>query len=94
MEIVKRKKNGVHLRNCNEKGNEMKNSIEKIKWGKFEGADVSLWKLVNANGVELDITDFGGRLVNALVPDRFGNWDNITLGWETLDEYVGEHGGT
>ena len=47
----------------------MKNAITKIKWGKFEGKNVSLWKLVNANGMELDITDFGGRLVKALVPD-------------------------
>ncbi|MBR4654445.1 MAG: galactose mutarotase [Kiritimatiellae bacterium] len=72
----------------------MKNSIEKVAWGSFEGEEAHLWRLVNANGMELDITDFGGRLVRALVPDREGHFDNVTLGWETLDEYVGEHGGT
>ena len=72
----------------------MKCSIEKMPWGCFEGQQVSLWRLTNANGVELDITDFGGRLVKAIVPDRDGNFDNVTLGWNTLDEYVAEHGGT
>ena len=72
----------------------MKNSIVSVKWGMFEGQDASLWRLVNANGMELDITDFGGRLVKAIVPDREGRFDNVTLGWETLDEYIGEHGGT
>ena len=72
----------------------MKNSIAKMKWGSFEGQEAYLWRLVNANGMELDITDFGGRLVKAFVPDREGHFDNVTLGWETLDEYVGEHGGT
>ena len=72
----------------------MENSIERVDWGSFEGRQVSLWRLVNANGVELDITDFGGRLVKALVPDRNGRLENVTLGWSTVDEYVAEHGGT
>ncbi len=72
----------------------MKNSIERMSWGEFEGTPVSLWRLVNANGMELDITDFGGRLVKAMAPDRDGKLDNVTLGWDTLDEYVSERGGT
>ena len=64
----------------------MKNSIVSVKWGMFEGQEARLWRLVNANGMELDITDFGGRLVRAIVPDREGRFDNVTLGWETLDE--------
>ena len=72
----------------------MKNSIVSVKWGMFEGQEARLWRLVNANGMELDITDFGGRPVRAIVPDREGRFDNVTLGWETLDEYIGEHGGT
>ena len=50
----------------------MKNSIESMPWGEFEGEKVTLWRLVNANGLELDFTDWGGRLVKAIVPDR--NW--------------------
>jgi aldose 1-epimerase len=72
----------------------MKTILESKPWGSFEGHPVRLWRLVNANGVELQFTDFGGRLVKAFVPDRDGTFANVTLGWETLDEYVAEHGGT
>lgn len=72
----------------------MQNAIKSEPWGVFEGEPVTLWRLVNANGMELDFTDWGGRLVRALVPDRDGRLANVTLGWATLDEYVAEHGGT
>ncbi len=72
----------------------MKNMIESSPWGVFEGEEVRLWRLVNANGLELDFTNWGGRLVKALVPNRWGKLENVTLGWPTLDDYVAEHGGT
>ena len=70
------------------------NRLESTKWGVFEGEEVRLWRLVNKNGLELHFTNWGGRLVKALVPDREGRLSNVTLGWNTLDEYVIEHGGT
>ena len=70
------------------------NKIESEAWGVFEGEEVRLWHLVNANGLELQITNWGGRLVKAIVPDRDGKPANVTLGWPTLDEYVAENGGT
>ena len=72
----------------------MKNSIESMPWGTFDGEEVRLWRLVNANGLELQFTNFGGRLIKAIVPDRNGHFENVTLGWPTLDEYVAENGGT
>ena len=72
----------------------MTNSIKSCTWGTFEGEEVRLWTLVNANGMELQFTNWGGRLIKALVPDRTGKLDNVTLGWPTFDEYVAEHGGT
>lgn len=72
----------------------MQNMIESKPWGSFEGEEVRLWRLVNANGLELQITNWGGRLVKAIVPDRDGKPANVTLGWETLDRYVAENGGT
>ena len=72
----------------------MKNSIESMPWGSFDGEEVRLWRLVNANGLELQFTNYGGRLVKAIVPDRNGHFENVTLGWPTLDEYVAENGGT
>ena len=72
----------------------MSNLIESKPWGQFEGEEVRLWRLVNANGLELQITNWGGRLVKAIVPDRDGRPANVTLGWPTFDEYVAENGGT
>ncbi|MGN0853308.1 MAG: aldose epimerase family protein [Kiritimatiellia bacterium] len=72
----------------------MKNSIESGPWGVFEGEEVRVWRLVNANGVELDFTNWGGRLLKALTPDRTGRLDNVTLGWPTFEDYVAERGGT
>ena len=59
----------------------MKTSIESKPWGTFEGREVRLWRLVNANGVELHFSDYGGRLVKAIVPDRNGKIGNVVLGW-------------
>ncbi len=72
----------------------MSNLIESKPWGEFEGEEVRLWRLVNANGIELHITNWGGRLVKAIAPDRDGRLENVTLGWSTLAEYVAENGGT
>ncbi len=72
----------------------MENLIESQSWGTFEGEEVRLWRLVNANGLELQITNWGGRLVKAIAPDRNGKLENVTLGWPTLGEYVAENGGT
>ena len=70
------------------------NKIKSQEWGRFEGEEVRLWRLVNANGLELQITNWGGRLVKAIAPDRDGKFENVTLGWATLDEYMAENGGT
>ena len=72
----------------------MKNKIESQPWGTFEGEEVRLWHLTNANGLELQFSNWGGRLVKAFVPDRTGKLENVTLGWPTFDEYVAENGGT
>ena len=66
----------------------MKTSIESKPWGTFEGREVRLWRLVNANGTELRFSDYGGRLVKAIVPDRDGKLDvlpvrDILLGLRT-----------
>ncbi len=66
----------------------MQNSIESKSWGTFEGEEVRLWRLVNANGMELHFTNYGGRLIKAIVPDRNGNLENVTGGYDTLDEYL------
>ena len=53
-----------------------------------DGEDVYLFKLNNNHGVEISITNYGGTIVSIMAPDRKGKFEDIALGYETLDEYV------
>lgn len=49
---------------------------------------VKLYQLRNANGMEVDITNFGGRVVALLVPDRDGKQQDVVLGFDNLKQYT------
>lgn len=52
------------------------------------GTPISLYKLQNEQGVQANITNFGGILVNLITPDRDGNFGDIVLGYDTLEGFV------
>ena len=52
-----------------------------------DGRETHIWRLDSGNGIILDVSDYGGRLVRAYAPDRFGNLADVTLGWNTAGEY-------
>ena len=43
---------------------------------------VKLFQLKNSNGMEVDITNFGGRVVSICVPDRDGKTQDVVLGFD------------
>lgn len=47
-----------------------------------------LYLLKNKNGLELYVTNYGGRVVALLVPDKNGCLTDIVLGHNTLEEYI------
>ena len=49
---------------------------------------VKLYTLVNKNGVEACITNFGGRLVSLMVPDREGKLTDVVLGYDNIAQYA------
>lgn len=53
-----------------------------------EGKMAKLYRIRGLGGLILDVTDFGGRVVRCYVPDRHGNLEDVTLGWNTAEEYV------
>lgn len=57
-------------------------------FGQVDSVDVFLYTLENKNGVRIDITNYGGTIVRWLVPDRNGKLEDITLGFNTIGEYV------
>ena len=56
-----------------------------------EGAEMRLYTLRNAQGLEARITNYGGILVSLMVPDRNGKFSDIVLGFDQLVEYLGAH---
>src|SRR5437867_2911500 len=53
-----------------------------------EGQHVSLFVLKNHNGIEADITNYGGIVTALHVPDRDGKDADIVLGFDRLDRYL------
>ncbi len=49
---------------------------------------VKLYTLRNANGMEVDITNFGGRVVSIMVPDKEGNFKDVVLGFDNIAQYA------
>jgi aldose 1-epimerase len=59
-------------------------------WGKTPGGEpVSLYTLTNAHGMEARISSFGAILVSLKTPDRAGRLEDVVLGFDTLDDYIG-----
>ena len=53
-----------------------------------DGTAVDIYTLRNASGVEARITNYGGIVVSLKVPDRNGKFDDVVLGYDTLDGYL------
>lgn len=48
---------------------------------------VRLYTLKNASGMEVCITNFGGRIVSVMVPDKHGDMKDVVLGFDNLSDY-------
>lgn len=59
----------------------------------IDGAKVSLYTLKSANGITMQVTNLGGRVVTLWVPDKNGVFDDVVLGHKTLQEYIDCEGG-
>lgn len=57
----------------------------------LNGKAVDLYQLTNERGMEVTITNYGGRIVHMVVPDRSGNPVDVVLGYNTLDGYLGSN---
>ena len=51
------------------------------------GESVDLYTLSNDNGMSVSICEFGGTIVNLLVPDKKGNITDIVGGYDDLSSY-------
>ncbi len=53
-----------------------------------EGQATDLYTLTNKNGMEVCITNLGGRIVSIMVPDNQGTFRDVVLGFDNLSDYV------
>ncbi len=49
---------------------------------------VSFYTLTNSHGVAVSITNYGGTVTSIKVPDRNGEFGDVVLGYDTIDEYM------
>lgn len=54
----------------------------------IEGKKTDLYVLKNGNGMEVCITNFGGRIVSVLVPDKNGVMRDVVLGFDSIQDYI------
>jgi len=59
---------------------------------KVDGKETGLYVLKNSLGLEACITNYGGRIVSLLVPDRDGNLKDVVLGYGSIAEYLAVDG--
>ena len=60
----------------------------------YNDMPTALYTLTNANGMEVCITNFGGRIVSILVPDNQGNMQDVVLGFDKVSDYFPENNQT
>ena len=57
----------------------------------YNDAPVALYTLSNAAGMEVCITNFGGRIVSIVVPDKDGKPTDVVLGFDKISDYFPEN---
>lgn len=55
---------------------------------KVGGKSTDLFVLKNTNGMEVCITNFGGRIVSIMVPDKEGSMKDVVLGFDSIQDYI------
>lgn len=56
--------------------------------GKYESKPTHLYTMKNTNGMEVCVTNFGGRIVSIVVPDKSGTMKDVVLGFDSIKSYL------
>jgi aldose 1-epimerase len=54
----------------------------------IDGDSTDLYVLKNAAGMEVCITNYGGRIVSVMVPDKSGKLQDVVLGFDSIQDYM------
>lgn len=65
------------------------NPIEETVFGEMpDGTEVKKFTLKNDAGMEVDVITYGGIITRWTAPDNQGNYEDIVLGFDNLDQYI------
>jgi aldose 1-epimerase len=59
-------------------------------WGIDNGRVIYLFKIENASGAYVELTNYGATLVSVNVPDRGGKIGNVILGYPSINGYLND----
>lgn len=54
----------------------------------IDGKTISLFTLKNKSGMSAQITNYGAKIVRLFAADKNGKFDDVVLGFDTLQEYI------
>ena len=60
----------------------------------INGKATALYTLTNENGMEVCVTNLGGRIVSIMAPDKNGNLQDVVLGFDNVKSYANLDGKT
>lgn len=63
-------------------------NIERSKYGVLHGEEIFQYTLTNRNGMSMKVISYGGIITHLTAPDRHGNFEDVVLGCDTLEEYT------
>jgi aldose 1-epimerase len=62
--------------------------ISKFETTMDDGKVTHLYTMKNENGMEVCVTNIGGRIVSIWVPDKSGNFRDVVLGFDGIESYI------
>jgi aldose 1-epimerase len=57
-----------------------------------DGQPVSLYTLNSGNGLVLQVTNYGLRVVSLWAPDKNGHYSDVSVGYENIERYINNEG--
>lgn len=79
------------LASCNQKP-DTKLTLSGLNPADFQAtvndSQTGLYALKNKAGMEVCITNFGGRIVSVMVPDKNGTMQDVVLGFDSIADYI------
>lgn len=60
-------------------------------FGMIDTTTIKEYAIRNKAGMQVSVLNYGGTITEVIVPDRKGNFENVVLGFPTLEGYLSEN---